>query len=113
MPKYMFECKYVGDGITGLLKDGGSKRRAVVEKLFKSRGGKIEAYYYAFGETDLIIIADVPNNAVAATTVLAVTSTQMIQIKTTVLLSAEELDGMGEEIALYTTPGHQIPRTNG
>jgi uncharacterized protein with GYD domain len=53
MPKYLFQINYVGDGVKGLLKDGGSKRRAVVEKFFQSQGGSLEAYYYAFGDTDL------------------------------------------------------------
>ena len=38
MPKYLFHANYVGEGIKGLLKDGGSKRRAVVETLFQSLG---------------------------------------------------------------------------
>ncbi len=40
MPKYLFQVNYVGEGVKGLLKDGGSKRRAVTEKLFKSAGGQ-------------------------------------------------------------------------
>jgi len=39
MPKYLFQVNYVGEGIKGLLKDGGSKRRAVTDNLFKSVGG--------------------------------------------------------------------------
>ena len=50
----------------GLLKDGGTGRRAAVEKLFGSVGGKVEAFYYAFGDTDLFIVADVPDNVSAA-----------------------------------------------
>ena len=34
MPKYLIEANYVGEGVKGLLKDGGSSRRAAVEKLF-------------------------------------------------------------------------------
>ena len=39
MAKYLVQVNYVGEGVKGLLKDGGSKRRAVVEQLFKSMGG--------------------------------------------------------------------------
>src|SRR5512139_4241374 len=75
MPKYLFQVNYVGEGVKGLLKDGGSKRRAVTEKFFKSLGGTIEAYYYAFGDTDLYIIADLPNHAAATAGVLTSTAT--------------------------------------
>ena len=55
MAKYLIEVNYVGDGISGLLKEGGTKRRAAVNQLFKSMGGTIEAYYFAFGEKDVFI----------------------------------------------------------
>jgi uncharacterized protein with GYD domain len=63
MAKYLVQVNYVGEGMKGLLKDGGSKRRAVVEKLFQSMGATIEAFYYAFGDTDLYIIGDFPDHA--------------------------------------------------
>ncbi len=62
MAKYLIQANYVGEGIKGLLKEGGSSRRAAVEKLAESLGGTIEAYYYAFGDTDLFVIADMPDN---------------------------------------------------
>ena len=55
MPKYLAQVNYVGEGIKGLLQQGGTSRRAVVEQLIKSLGGTMEAFYYAFGETDLFI----------------------------------------------------------
>ena len=78
---------YVGDGVKGLLKDGGSKRRAVVEKLFKSMGGTIESFYYAFGETDLFVIGDFPDNASVAAAALTTVSTGTVTTKTTVLIT--------------------------
>ena len=56
MPKYLIQANYVGEGIKGLLAEGGSSRHAVIDKLFKSLGGKVEACYYALGDTDLYII---------------------------------------------------------
>ena len=105
MPKYLFQVNYVGEGIRGLLKDGGSKRRAVTEKLFKSLGGSIEAYYYAFGDTDLYIIGEYPNHAAVTACVLNVTATGTIAVKTTVLLTPEEIDEAGKMKATYSPPG--------
>ena len=57
---------YTGEGLKGLLKDGGTKRReVVVEQLAKSLGGKLEAFYYAFGDDDLFVIFDLPDNVSA------------------------------------------------
>jgi uncharacterized protein with GYD domain len=40
MPKYLVHGNYVGEGIKGLLKEGGSSRRAAIEKLVSSLGGQ-------------------------------------------------------------------------
>ena len=105
MAKYLVQANYVGEGIKGLLKDGGSKRRAVVEKLFKSLGGTIESFYYAFGETDLFIIGDFPDHAAVAAGVLTVTSTGTVTCKTTVLLTPEEMDEAAKKTPAYSPPG--------
>jgi len=106
MAKYLFQVNYVGEGVKGLLHDGGSKRRDVVEKLFKSLGGTIEAYYYAFGDTDLYIIAEIPDHATAAAGVLTVTATGTVTCKTTVLLTPEEIDEAAKKTPMYSPPGH-------
>jgi uncharacterized protein with GYD domain len=105
MPKYLAHCNYVGDGIKGLLKDGGTKRRAVVDKLVESLGGKVEAFYYAFGERDLYVIAEMPDHESMAALVLTVTATGTIAIKTTVLLTAEELDEAAKKTPIFQPPG--------
>jgi uncharacterized protein with GYD domain len=105
MPKYLMQVNYVGDGLKGLLKDGGSKRRAVVEKLFKSLGASLEAYHYAFGDTDLYIIADFPNHAAVTACVLTVTATGTVTVKTTVLLTPEEVDAAAKLKPTYSAPG--------
>jgi len=105
MAKYLVQANYVGEGIKGLLKEGGSSRRAIVEKLFKSMGGTVEAFYYAFGDTDLYVIADLPDNATAAALVLTVTSTGTVACKTTVLMTPEELDEAAKKTPSYRPPG--------
>lgn len=105
MPKYLFHVNYIGEDIKGLLEDGGSKRRAVTDKLFRSVGGSIEAYYYAFGETDLYILAEFPNHAVATAYSLNVNATGAVAVKTTVLLTPEEIDAAGKLNPTYSAPG--------
>ena len=105
MPKYLVQANYVGDAVKGLLKEGGSSRRAVVEKLFTSAGGKLETFYYAFGETDLYVIADMPDNASMAAVPLTVAASGIINLKTTVLMTPEELDNAAKKTPVYRPPG--------
>ena len=92
MPKYLVQGSYTADGAKGLLKDGGSKRRAAVEEMAKSYGGKVEAFYYALGDSDVFVIIDGPDNVTAAAASLAVNAVGAIRLKTTPLLTAEEMD---------------------
>jgi uncharacterized protein with GYD domain len=105
MPKYLIQANYVGEGIKGLLKEGGSSRRATVEKLFGSMGGRLEAFYYAFGETDVYLIGDVPDNFTAAALALTVASTGVVTCKTTVLMTPEDVDEVAKKTPNYRAPG--------
>jgi uncharacterized protein with GYD domain len=105
MPKYLVQANYVGEGVKGLLKDGGTGRRAAVEKLFSSVGGKVEAFYYAFGETDLFVIADLPDNATAAALSLTVNAAGAATARITALLTPEEIDAAAKKTPSYRPPG--------
>ena len=74
MPKYLLKVNYTADGAKGVIKDGGTKRRAVAQGLAESVGGRIESFYFAFGNTDVYAIADVPDAASAAAVALAAAS---------------------------------------
>lgn len=106
MPKYLIRGNYVGDGIAGLLKEGGSGRRAAVEKLVGSMGGSLECIYYAFGETDVYAIVDMPDNASVTALALVVGSSGAVNIETTVLITPEEVDEAAKKTPEYRPPGH-------
>ncbi len=108
MPKYLIQANYVGEGISGLLKEGGSMRRAAVETLVKSMGGTLEAFYYAFGETDVFIIGELPDNISASALVLRVNASGAALCKTTVLLTPEDIDVAVKKNALYRPPGFAV-----
>ncbi len=105
MPKYLIQASYTQEGVKGLLKDGGSKRRAVAEETIKGLGGKLEAFYFAFGETDVFVIADLPDHASAAAVSMVVNATGAIQSKTIVLLTPEEMDRATKKTVSYHPPG--------
>jgi len=105
MPKYLLQGSYTAEGAKGLLKDGGSKRRAAAKTLIESLGGKIECIYFAFGKSDVIAIVDVPDSASAAAASLAIGASGGLKATLTVLLTPEEIDQAGKKSASYTPPG--------
>lgn len=105
MPKFMVQATYTVEGMKGLLKDGGSKRRAVVEKLVGAMGGKVESFYFAFGDTDVVMILDLPDNVSGAAIGLSVGATGSVRSKTTPLITAEEIDAAAKKQVNYTPPG--------
>ena len=105
MPKYLFQVSYTAAGAAGVLRDGGSKRRAAAEGLVGSLGGTLEAMYFAFWETDAFAIVDLPDNAAAAAASLAAAGSGAMTGKITVLLTAEELDEASQRGVTYTPPG--------
>jgi len=60
MTKYLFQANYVGEGIKGLMREGGSKRRDAVVQALESVDGSLESFYYAFGESDVLGVFDLP-----------------------------------------------------
>jgi uncharacterized protein with GYD domain len=105
MPKYLLEVSYTAEGAKGLLKDGGSKRRTAAQTAIEGLGGRIEAFYYAFGKHDVIVIADLPDPASAAAASINLAASGGVTSRTTVLLSAEEIDAAVRKSTPYTPPG--------
>ncbi len=105
MAKYLVVASYTADGVKGLLKDGGTGRRAAIEKLASGIGGKLESIYYAFGDDDVFVTLDLPDNAAAAALGLAVAATGLVAIKTVVLLTPEEIDAAAKKTVDYRPPG--------
>ena len=105
MPKYLVQVNYVGEGIKGLLKEGGTSRRKAADNLIKSVGGTMEAFYYAFGETDVFVIAELPDNASMAALALTLGASGAVTNKTTVLMTPEEVDDAVKMSPSYRAPG--------
>ena len=105
MAKFLIKANYIGEGVKGLLKDGGTSRRAAVDKLLESVGGKVESFYYAFGDTDAYVIVDVPDNVTAAAVALTVGASGAVNLNTTVLMTPEEVDQAAKKSPVYRAPG--------
>lgn len=105
MPKYLFRINYTAEGTKGLIRDGGSKRRAVAQSAAESVGGKVESFYFAFGDTDAFVVADVPDAASASAIALTVSASGGATAQTTVLLTPEEVDTAAKKSPMYSAPG--------
>ena len=105
MPKYLLQASYTADGLKGLMKDKASGRQAAVKKAVEGAGGKVEAFYYAFGKSDVVVIADVPDNVTAAAFSLAAAASGLVRITTTPLLTIEETDQALKKSVGYRPPG--------
>ena len=105
MPKYLYQGSYTVDGLKGLLKEGGTKRRQAIEQLARGLGGTLEAFYYSYGEDDVFVIADLPDDASATAVSLAVGASGAVGLKTTVLMTPETVDAAVKKTVDCRPPG--------
>ena len=105
MAKYLIIASYTSPGVKGIIHKGGTSRRDAVDKMVAELGGRMESFYFAFGDGDAFVIADLPDNVGAAAIALAVGATGMATIKTTVLLTPEEIDRAAATSVNYVPPG--------
>ena len=105
MPKYLFQGSYTVEGLRGLLREGGTKRREAVEQLVRNVGGTLESFYYAYGGDDFFIIVDVPDSVTATAASLVVNVTGAVTFKTVVLITPEEVDAAVQKSVSYRPPG--------
>src|SRR5262249_14364745 len=105
MPKYLFQATYAADGIKGLEKDKASSRKAALSEAVDALGGKLEAFYLAFGEHDWVLLAELPDNASATAFSLTVSKSGLLRTTTTPLLSVEEADKALKKKISFRAPG--------
>ena len=105
MSKFLFEASYTTDGIKGVQSAGGSSRRDAVAQVAESVGGKLESFYFAFGERDAYVVVELPDNESAAAVALTVNAAGGATVKTVVLLTPEEVDVAAKRSVDYKPPG--------
>jgi uncharacterized protein with GYD domain len=105
MPKFLIKATYTSDGTKGLLKEGGTKRRAAVQKVIEGAGGKLDAFYYAYGDDDAFILADLPDAATGIAISLTINATGAVRLATVPLITPEEIDAASKKTIKYKAPG--------
>jgi uncharacterized protein with GYD domain len=105
VPKYLIQASYTLEGVKGVQSAGGSSRRDAVAALAESAGGSMESFYFAFGDADVYTVVDLPDNESASAVALAVNAAGGAAIKTTVLITPEEVDAAAKRSVEYRPPG--------
>lgn len=109
MAKMLVKATYKTKGTKGLIKEGGTARRAAVKSLVESMGGKLEAFYFAYGEADAVLIIDVPDSTSGLALTLAVNASGAVHLASIPLITPEEVDAAAKRVPAYRAPGEGKP----
>jgi uncharacterized protein with GYD domain len=105
LAKFLVRAAYTAQGMSGLGKEGGTARAEVVRSLVENSGGRLEVLYFAFGEYDLYLVADLPDNVTAAALGIAVRSAGGVDAHVVALITPEEIDAAAQLPIMYQAPG--------
>jgi uncharacterized protein with GYD domain len=105
VPKYLLEASYTQQGVEGVRSKGGSSRRDAVADTVSNLGGELEGFYFGFGDSDAYVIVDLPDDETAAAVALTVNAAGGATVKTTVLLTPEQVDAAAKHSVDYRPPG--------
>ena len=105
MAKYLIRGSYTAEGAKGVIKEGGTSRRAAVQKAVEGLGGKIESLYFTFGADDVIVICEIPDAISGLALSLAVNSSGAVKISTSPLFSVEDVDAASKKAVNYRPAG--------
>ncbi|MCF6523623.1 GYD domain-containing protein [Streptomyces sp. JJ36] len=104
MGKYLYRVTMTTEGLKGLRSEGGSARREVVERMLQGLGGRLESMYWAFGDEDVYLTVELPDNVAAAAVGLVTSAAGGVRTNTAVLLTAQEIDEAVRREVQYTPP---------
>jgi uncharacterized protein with GYD domain len=106
MAHYLIQVSYNNQGISDLVKNP-QDRSTAIRSVIEGMGGRIESFYFAFGDYDAVVIAELPDNASAAAFAMAVgAGGAMRSYRTTVLIPTAEA---GEAMRKASTLGYRPP----
>jgi uncharacterized protein with GYD domain len=101
----MVQGSYSVEGLKGVLAEGGSARVTAVRQLLEAGGGTLEAMYFTFGSDDFVLLAEGTDNVNTAALTMMVSATGAVKVRTTVLLTPEEIDAATKVAVSYRPPG--------
>ena len=105
MARYLFRAKYTKTGVAGLLREGGTSRRSALRETIEAMGGTLRDLFYAFGNWDLFLITELPDDEAATAVSLNISAAGALEVTVTVILTPETVDGAVKKSVPYRAPG--------
>jgi uncharacterized protein with GYD domain len=105
MPRYLYKVSYSHDGLRGVMQQGAAARAEQIGQIIASNGGSMKSFDFAFGETDVFVIVELPGDTAAAALSLAVAASGTASIETVKLLTPAEVDEARGMQTGYVPPG--------
>ena len=94
MALYMFQGAYTPEALAKLIKKP-QDRIGVLARALKKFGGKLHCGWFSFGEFDIVLVMELPDNVAAAAFAVAAEAGGALRSgRTTPLLSAREMSRM-------------------
>ena len=105
MAKFLIKASYSPEGVKGVLATGGTSRKQAVERAINNLGGKMECFYFAFGESDAFIIVEAADAVSAAALSMNVNASGLATTSAILLLDPEDIDKAVKIGVDYRGPG--------
>jgi uncharacterized protein with GYD domain len=109
MAFYLVQAKVSQDYMQALV-ERPEDRLITTTRLLKGIGGRLHYYFFCFGEYDIVLIYELPDNVSAASLSMVMSSSGTVtEIETTPLLTMEEaitaMGKAGDAVGIYQPPG--------
>ncbi len=104
MSKYLIRARYTQQGLTGAIEEGFASRQSSVTALIEGAGATVEAFYFMYGQDDVLVILDGDEETAIAFS-LALNQSGAVELSTVPLLTAEQMDAARTRLPDYRAPG--------
>lgn len=111
MPHYLIQASYTPEALAAMVRDP-QDRAAVIRPIIEGLEGKLHAFFFAFGESDVVLLVEAPDNVAVASLAIAVGAGGAVSsIKTTVLMTAADAKQAMQRAGTvrYIAPGARAP----
>jgi uncharacterized protein with GYD domain len=105
MPKYLITANYTAEGMAGVRAAGAKSRVDAVRHTLEAMGGSLDSFHFAFGDTDVFVIVDAPDDEAVAAASIAINGSGAVRTSTTKLLTVEQIDEALRRTVDYQPPG--------
>jgi uncharacterized protein with GYD domain len=105
--RYLVRAVLTAEGLKNLRKQPPTALKTGVAKFVESVGGKLEFWFFDFGNTTAYSVIDYPGEIAAATAQLSTNSSGFAHVTIRPLLSAEEMDEAVAKLPPVRVPQEQ------